>query len=81
MGGTKGVIKLMDNHTIIKLNKEGYSNRNISKMFPINRKTVTKYWNEYVEQQTLLEVAQPYDVTNILEKISTSLSLRKSVMV
>nr|WP_281350151.1 IS21 family transposase [Alkalibaculum sporogenes] len=59
----------MDKHTIIKLKKEGCSNRNISKMFPINRKTVAKYWNEYVEQQTLLEVAQPYDVTNIQEKI------------
>lgn len=38
-------------------------------MFPINRKTVAKYWNEYVEQQTLLEVAQAYDITTIQEKI------------
>ena len=50
MGGTRSVIKLMDKHTIIKLKKEGYSNRKISKMFPINRKTVGRYWNEYVEQ-------------------------------
>lgn len=69
MGGTRSVIKFMDKHTIIKLKKEGYSNRKIAKMFPINRKTVAKYWNEYVEQQTLLEIADPDDVTTIQEKI------------
>ena len=63
------MIKLMDKHTIIKLKKEGYSNRKISKMFPIDRKTVGRYWNEYVEQQRLLEVAEPDDVTTIQEKI------------
>lgn len=65
----RSVINLMDKHTIIKLKKEGYSNRQISKMLPINRKTVAKYWNEYVEQQDLLEIAAPSDVVAIQENI------------
>jgi len=59
----------MEKHTIIKLKKEGYSNRQISKMFPINRKTVGRYWNEYVEQQALLEAAEPHDAASIQENI------------
>ena len=44
----------MDKHTIIKLKKMGHSNRAVDKMTGINRKTVAKYWNEYVEQSGLL---------------------------
>ena len=50
----RGVIKLMDKHAIIKLKKEGYSNRQVANMLHINRKTVGKYWNEYQKQLELL---------------------------
>lgn len=39
----------MDKHSIIKLKNEGYSNREVAKLLSINRKTVAKYWNEYVD--------------------------------
>lgn len=43
------VIKLMDKHAIIRLKNQGYSNREVSKILKINRKTVAKYWNKYQE--------------------------------
>ena len=45
----------MDKHAIIKLKKEGHSNRQVAKMLHINRKTVAKYWNEYQGQLELLD--------------------------
>lgn len=51
----QGVITLMDKHAIIKLKKEGHSNRQVAKMLHINRKTVAKYWNEYQGQLELLD--------------------------
>ena len=42
------MIKLMDKGAIIKLKEEGYSNRQIQKLTKIDRKTVAKYWNEYL---------------------------------
>ena len=42
------VIKLMDKHAIIRLKNQGYSNREVSKILKINRKTVAKYWNKYI---------------------------------
>lgn len=46
----------MDKHAIIKLKREGHSNRKAAVMLSINRKTVAKYWNEYQEQIALLGV-------------------------
>ena len=43
------MIKLMDKHTIIRLKNQGYSNREVSKILKINRKTVAKYWNKCIE--------------------------------
>lgn len=63
------MINIMDKHTIIKLKKEGYSNRQLSKMVPIDRKTVAKYWNEYMKQQDLLAIAAPSDVVALQENI------------
>ena len=40
----------MDKHAIIRLKKERHSNRKVAGMLHINRKTVAKYWNEYIEQ-------------------------------
>jgi DNA-binding transcriptional regulator YhcF (GntR family) len=45
----------MDKYAIIKLKKEGISNRKAAKLLSINRKTVARYWNEYQEQQHLLQ--------------------------
>ena len=42
------MIKLMDKHAIIRLKNQGYSNREVSKILKINRKTVAKYWNKYI---------------------------------
>lgn len=44
----------MDKYTIIRLKQEGHSNRSIGRITGINRKTVAKYWNEYVQQADLL---------------------------
>ncbi len=46
---------MMDYYSIIKLKMKGFSNREVSKMLSINRKTIARYWNKYVEQQKLLE--------------------------
>lgn len=54
IGGNLGVVNLMDKHAIIKLKQEGHSNRKVAKMLHIDRKTVSKYWNEYKEQLNLL---------------------------
>ena len=48
------MIVLMDKHAIIRLKKEGHSNRNVAGMLHINRKTVAKYWNEYLRQIEIL---------------------------
>ena len=59
----------MEKHTIIKLKMEGHSNRQIAKMCCVNRKTVARYWNEYAEQQKLLDIAEPADINKIQETI------------
>lgn len=42
------MITLMDKYTIIKLKETGLSNRQIAKQLGIDRKTVNKYWNDYI---------------------------------
>ena len=63
------VIDLMDKHTIIKLKKEGHSIRSIAKLTSINRKTITRYWKDYLNQQVLLETADNNQVSVIQEQI------------
>lgn len=46
---------MIDYYSIIKLKIKGFSNREVSKMLSINRKTIARYWNKYVEQQKLLK--------------------------
>ena len=48
------MIVLMDKHAIIRLKKEGHSNRKVAEMLNINRKTVAKYWNKHLEQMDKL---------------------------
>ena len=59
------MIKLMDKGAIIKLKEEGYSNRQIQKLTKIDRKTVSKYWNEYLEN--LKKLNNEKDALKIVE--------------
>ena len=58
------MITLMDKYTIIKLKETGLSNRQIAKQLGINRKTVNKYWADYM---------------NDLEKLSKKEILTKDI--
>ena len=42
------MVSIMEKHTIITLKNEGHSNREVAKITGIHRKTVGKYWNEYL---------------------------------
>ena len=54
-GGKKGVKKIMDKFSIIKLKEEGNSNRQVAKLLHIDRKTVASYWNDYLDQKNKLQ--------------------------
>ncbi len=58
----------MDKYTIIKLKQKGKSNRTIAKELGINRKTVSKYWNNYLEETKKLTDAD-YDFKEVQENI------------
>ena len=60
---------IMDKHAIIKLKMEGYSNRKVAIMLSINRKTVARYWNEYVKCKVALEHATKQEVVQIQEQM------------
>ena len=44
----------MDKHTIVRLKKEGHSNRSVARLTGIDRKTVARYQNEFNIQNNLL---------------------------
>lgn len=58
----------MDKYAIIKLKTKGVSNRQASKILGINRKTIAKYWNEYLAQTEELKSSE-VDKKIIQEKI------------
>lgn len=58
----------MDKHTIIKLHQKGDSNRSISKITGINRKTIGKYVNEY-KANIIALTDEATDVKEVQEKI------------
>lgn len=67
------MIDLMNKSAIIKLKEQGYSNRKVEKMLKINRKTIAKYWNEYVENvQKLNNVNDTLKVAEIQEAITSA---------
>lgn len=49
------MLNIMDKHTIIRLKKQGKSNRNVAETLKIDRKTVAKYWKEYLDYLEQLE--------------------------
>jgi len=59
----------MEKHSIIKLKQEGFSNRSVAKMLNIDRKTNSRYWNEYNKQTEELKNSYA-DVLSIQEKIT-----------
>ena len=61
----------MDKHAIIKLKREGYSNRKVAGMLSINQKTIAKYWNEYQDQLALLRV-EASDLKAVQEEICST---------
>lgn len=64
-----GVINLMDKNAIIRVKLEGHSNREAAKILGINRKTVARYWNEYLECQIELKDGSK-DIKAIQEAIT-----------
>lgn len=62
---------LVDKLKMILLKEEGNSNRKVAKMLNSNRKTIAKYWNEYVENKAKLQVPDA-PVKEIQEKIVES---------
>lgn len=44
----------MDKLKIIVLKEQGYSNREVAHMLICNRKTIAKYWKQYLAQKTSL---------------------------
>lgn len=60
---------IMEKYTIIKLKLQGYSNRKVSKITEINRKTIAKYWREYITQVKELEKNDTLNISNIQESI------------
>lgn len=59
----------MEKHTIINLKRKGDSNRSVERKTGINRKTVAKYWNEYVEQSEQLNNGISDNISEIQESI------------
>lgn len=59
----------MEKHTIINLKRKGDSNRSVERKTGINRKTVAKYWNEYVEQSEQLNNGISDNIAEIQETI------------
>lgn len=51
----------MDKCTIIRLLEGGRSKRSVAKELEINRRTVTKYWEEYLQakEQIILDPTDP----------------------
>ena len=62
------MVEFMDKKNIIMLKEQGLSNREVSRRTGHDRKTVSKYWNEY--QQRLNELNEPgADVKAIQESL------------
>lgn len=63
------MIGLVDKLSVIKLKSKGVSNREAAKILGINRKTISKYWNEHLELKSKLEKEDEINTLDIQEKI------------
>jgi transposase len=59
---------IVDKMQIIGLKKQGFSNRAVAKMTKSNRKTIGKYWNEYLKCESEL-LTEKDNIREIQEKI------------
>ena len=65
------MLKLMDKNAVIKLKLVGASDRKVSRETGINRKTVAKYWKEYLAARGKLpEAASIEDLRGFQEQIT-----------
>ena len=63
---------LMEKYTIINMKRNGVSSRSIARQTGMNRKTVDKYWNDYIENQRLLEQEDdPELIKKLQEEVSS----------
>jgi hypothetical protein len=58
----------MDKHTIINLKLQGHSNRVVAKITKFDRKTVSKYWEDYLNQLEKLKDSEA-NILEVQEKI------------
>ncbi|MGL4483715.1 MAG: IS21 family transposase [Anaerovoracaceae bacterium] len=49
------MLNLMDKHTVIRLKREKHSDRSVAKLTGIDRRTVGKYWKDYLDKQKEIE--------------------------
>ena len=62
------MMTIMDKQAIIRLKREGHSNRTVAEMLQINRKTVAKYWNEY--RDTISQIHEnPQESSHLQKKL------------
>lgn len=61
---------LMQKYFIIKLKKEGWSDRKIAAEYHISRNTIRKYWKQYLEsEKELISQDSNHDTREIVEKL------------
>lgn len=61
---------LMQMYFIIKLKKEGWSDRRISLEYHVSRNTIRKYWNKYLEKERLLlNHSKECDLKEVVEQL------------
>lgn len=71
---------LMQMYFIIKLKKEGWSNRKISQKYHISRNTVGNYWNKYLEKEgLLLSQSHDCDLKEVVKKILSMIHLTEAI--
>ena len=64
---------LLDKAAIIKLKQEGMSNRAVGRTLKIDKKTVNKYWNEYLSNvKKLEETKDKTEISEIQESITSA---------
>ncbi|MEG1502439.1 MAG: IS21 family transposase [Synergistaceae bacterium] len=61
--------KLMDKHAIIRLKQEGNSNRKVAELLGMNRKTVSRYWNDFRDQINAI-TEDDADISFVQEQIA-----------
>lgn len=69
------MLDIMEKHTIITLMNQGRSLREVSRITGISRKTVTRYWRDYLEQAALVQ--RGGDIRTVQERITNGPTYRR----